>query len=350
MTVRSARTSARHRIMQRFGVFHPYIFAAIAFASTNAAKAQAPPETEKTGVFSLVIENDLIARTDRDYTSGVRASWVTSPQETPAWAAKFVRLLPLFASWGTVRTEYAIQQVIFTPRDTTLIIPDFRDRPYAGWTNVSFGLIGETGSLLDQLSLSIGVVGPASLARESQRLVHDILRESSPRGWAYQLRNEPTVQLTFQRSWRALAAYTFNADYGVDLTPHLGAAIGNVYTFANAGLTLRIGKDLQQDYGPPRVGPSVAGSGYFVPRSTLGWYLFAGFEGRAIARNIFLDGNAFEQGPRVSKKLLVGDLQAGLAITIDQFRLSYTNVWRTKEFYGQVRGDRFGALTASVRW
>jgi lipid A 3-O-deacylase len=260
------------------------------------------------------------------------------------------RQIPLFAAWGVVRTEYAIQQTIFTPRNTDLVVPDARDRPYAGYLNASFGLIGETGPLLDQLSLSLGVVGPASLARESQKLVHDILGEGSPRGWDSQLRNEPTVQLRYQRSWRAIAAHAFNTDYGFDVTPHAGFALGNVYTFANAGLTLRIGKDLQQDYGPPRVGPSVPGSGFFEPRSTFGWYLFAGFEGRAVARNIFLDGSTFVDSPHVSKLPLVGDLQAGLAITFDRLRVSYTQVWRSKEFHGQLTPERFGAVSASIRW
>ncbi len=319
-------------------------------ATVRPATADDKPSKEEGGNFSLIIENDLIAKTDQDYTSGVRASWITAPQTTPAWAVQMARQLPLFASWGAVRTEYAFQQVIFTPRNTIAVVPDPQDRPYAGWTNASFGLIGESGQLLDQLSISIGVVGPASLAQPSQRLVHDIYGEASPRGWAFQLRNEPTVQLRFQRSWRAWATYAFDSEYGLDLTPHLGAALGNVYTFANVGMTLRIGKDLPQDYGPPRIGPSVAGAGFFEPRAKLGWYLFAGFEGRAVERNIFLDGNTFVDGRHVSKRPFVGDIQAGLAVTINQIRLSYTNVWRSREFYSQLKEDRFGALTASIRW
>lgn len=314
------------------------------------AQAGQTPKLEDTGNFSLVIENDLVVKTDKDYTSGVRASWITAPNNTPIWAKDLATSMPQFANWANVRTEYSLQQVIFTPRQTTLMTPNPGDRPYAGWLNASFGLIGENGPLLDQLSLSIGVVGPASLAQESQKFVHDLYGEESPQGWSYQLRNEPTLQLRDQRSWRALAAYSFNKDYGMDFTPHVGFNLGNVYTFANAGLTLRIGKDLQQDFGPPRIGPSVSGSGYFEPNKKLGYYLFAGIEMRAIARNIFLDGNTFEDSAHVSKRPIVGDLQAGFALTYNQLRMSYTQIWRTEEFYGQTRPDQFGALTLSVRW
>lgn len=323
---------------------------ALSCALAAPALAQFPPKAEEKGTFSLVVENDLFQNTDRAYTSGVRASWVTAPQNTPAFAVELARRLPIFADWGAVRTEYAIQQAIFTPRNTSLYVPDPRDRPYAGWLNASFGLIGETGPILDQLSISLGVVGPASLARESQKLVHDILNESSPNGWKYQLRNEPTIQLAYQRSWRALAAYAFNTDFGLDLTPHAGFTLGNVYTYANAGVTFRIGKDLQQDYGPPRVGPSVPGSNFFEPRSKLGFYLFAGVEGRAVARNIFLDGNTFVDSRSVDKRHFVGDVQAGAALTFDRLRVSYTQVWRSKEFFGQPTPERFGAVTASLRW
>lgn len=326
------------------------VLLALALLPAVAAQAQSAPKPEEKGTFSLVVENDLFTHTDRAYTSGVRASFVTAPADTPEWAVQLARQLPLFASWGVVRSEYAVQQTIFTPRNTDLVVPDPKDRPYAGALSASFGLIGETGPLLDQLSISIGVVGPASLAQQAQRLVHDILGESSPRGWDHQLRNEPTLQLRYQRSWRALGAYSFDGDYGLDLTPHAGFALGNMYTFANAGATFRIGKDLQQDYGPPRVGPSVPGAGYFVPRTKFGWYLFAGVEARAVARNIFLDGNTFVDSPHVSKRPIVADLQGGLAITYDRVRLSYTQVWRSKEFYGQLSPEKFGAITASVRW
>jgi hypothetical protein len=50
-----------------------------------------------------------------------------------------------------------------------------------------------------------------------------------------------------------------------DVSPHVGGALGNVYTYANAGFTLRYGKDLTRDYGPPRVQPGVLGSVFFEP-------------------------------------------------------------------------------------
>ncbi len=78
--------------------------------------------------------------------------------------------------------------------------------------------------------------------------------------------------------------------------------------------------------------------------------MFAGVEGRAIARNMFLDGNSCEDSHSVDKKYFVGDLQLGASVTVSTLRFSYTHVFRSEEYRGQIGGDQFGALTASVRF
>jgi hypothetical protein len=110
----------------------------------------------------------------------------------------------------------------------------------------------------------------------------------------------------------------------------------------------RIGYDLPDDYGPVRIEPSLPGSNFFAPASAFGWYLFAGFDARAVGRNIFLDGNSFESSRRVAKIPFVGDGQLGAALTFDRFRLTYTHVFRTKEFRTQPHSDQFGAINLSM--
>jgi hypothetical protein len=56
---------------------------------------------------------------------------------------------------------------MYTPRDITLANPPLDDRPYAGWLYATLGLGVETGRQLDQLALSLGVVGPESLAEHN---------------------------------------------------------------------------------------------------------------------------------------------------------------------------------------
>lgn len=299
------------------------------------------------GTFSVVVENDLFADADRHYTNGVRFAWLPDAAETPDWAVNIARLVPWFPKEGEVLSGYAIGQNMYTPLDITLEEAPQDDRPYAGWLYGTVGLGVETGKQLDQVTVTLGLVGPASMAEETQIAVHKVVDAPRPRGWDAQLKNEPGIVLTYQRSWRSFATQTL-AGMDLDLTPHAGGALGNVYTYANAGLMLRYGKNLPLDYGPPRIQPSLPGSTFFVPRSDFGWYLFAGVEGRAVARNIFLDGNTFRDSREVDKKSLVGDLQFGVVLAWREARLSYTHVLRTREFDGQDENDGFGAVSLSL--
>lgn len=84
--------------------------------------------------------------------------------------------------------------------------------------------------------------------------------------------------------------------------------------------------------------------------SDFGWYAFAGIEGRAVARNIFLDGNTFADSRSVDKEPLVGDLQFGIVLDWSDVRLSYTHVYRTREFRTQESSDDFGAFSVSAKF
>jgi hypothetical protein len=317
-------------------------------AAAEAPTAQAPAPAEK-GTFSLVVENDLFADFDRHYTNGIELSWTSGPDAVPDWLLDAAHAFPLFPDAGRVRVTYSAGQSIYTPSDITQRSPRPDDRPYAGWLHASVGLTAETGSRLDQLQLTVGMVGPAALAGQTQKFVHEITGADRPRGWSHQLENEPGIVLSYDRSWRALASGSL-LGFSMDFTPHVGGALGNVFTFADAGAMVRLGYDLPNDYGPPRIQPGLPGSGFFEPGGDFGWYLFAGIDGRAVARNIFLDGNTFVDSRSVDKEPLVGDAQAGIAFTFGNTRVAYTHVFRTREFDCQGDFDEFGALSISARF
>lgn len=317
-----------------------------------AALAADPPDMAKqaepqVGIFSLVVENDLFYDTDRRYTSGVRFSYLTPKNAEPDWLRDLAYEVPMLAWHSDIRVEYALGQAMFTASDKLLRDPPADDRPYAGWLYGSVGVVARTGQVLDQFQVSLGVVGSASLAQESQDFIHSIVDSPKAEGWRKQLKNEPTLQFTYQRSWQS-PEFKLPAGFGIDATPHAGAAVGNVYDYANMGMMFRFGQNLPIDYGPPRVQPSLPGSGYFEKApGGFGWYLFAGVDGRAVARNIFLDGNTFRDSRSVEKKNFVGDAQFGLAMVIDGVRLAYTHVLRTREYVGQDASDQFGAFSVS---
>lgn len=321
---------------------------AIVFLLIVSAGAPAFGGTEApNGILSIIFENDVFYNTDCDYTNGAALVWVPTKDAPPDWALRVAHWIPWFPEDGILSHGYAIGQNMYTPRNITLADPRRDDRPYAGWLYGAIGVGAETGQQLDQFVLTAGVIGPASHAEQTQKLVHRTIDTDIPRGWDTQLRNEPGLNIMYERSWRKLAAKTFDG-HAFDLTPHLGGALGNVYTYANTGLTLRFGESLPLDYGPPRIQPSTPGSYHFIPVDKFTWYLFAGVDGRAVARNIFLDGNTFEHSRSVKKEPFVADAQWGFVLTWRNYRLGLTHVVRTREFKGGNGSDKFGSINLSM--
>lgn len=308
------------------------------------------PERDEAGILTLQVENDsFFGGADGHFTHGMRIAWMSPEDAVPQWAMDAADHVPLFDAGASRRIVWSLGQSMFTPDDISVTDPGPEDRPYAGWLYFGVGLVSVNGNRLDNLELNLGVIGPASLAGQTQRAWHRTFGMREPKGWDTQLRNEPGLLLIYDRKWRAWQRFGV-AGLGVDLTPNAGVALGNVFTNAQAGLTARIGRDLPADYGPPRIRPSQPGSDYFLPERDFGWYLFFGVTGRAVLRDIFLDGNSFRDSHSVDKKPFVGDVQAGFAITLGRTRIAYTHVLRSREFREQKKADHFSSVSLSMRF
>jgi len=317
---------------------------------------------EPRGTLSLVVENDKFRsfdqgkQTDRNFTNGIRLNWISEVRATPRWGRELAGWIPLFPDDGVTRVGYALGQNMYTPENIVRRDLQRNDRPYSGWTYVGAAITSsrETGNQgrLDTLELNLGIVGPQSYAGETQREYHRLIGAQVPQGWNNQLRNEPGVVLYYERRWRNVAKSELLPGIEGDFSPHAGASLGNVFTYGGAGATLRIGRNLATDYGPPRIRPGLAGSMHFdTPKeSPFAVYGFAGFEGRAVARDITLDGNSFADSHSVDRKPLVGDVQFGFAAVYGSVRATFTYVLRTREFDAQRSGDRFGAVSLSVKF
>lgn len=312
----------------------------------------APPAPARDDGFytSLTFENDTFADTDRGYTNGVYASFLWPEGVMPQLARQAGETLPLFDENGVKRFSFAIGQSMFTPDDIKLRNPPQGQRPYAGWLYGTFGISSNTANTLDQYQLTLGIVGPSSLAEQTQKIVHKAIDVQEPLGWDTQLKDEPGVVLAWQRKWRPDGLAFELGPVGVDFSPYTGVALGNVFTNASIGGIWRLGVFLPNDYGPPRIGPSLSGADFFVPSRKVGGYLFVGAEGRAVGRNIFLDGNTFRDSRSVDKRYFVGDLLAGFAATLGDWRLAYSQVWRSPEHEGQQGFSEYGGLTLTRRF
>lgn len=324
------------------------------FALGQKGAEEAAPD--RAGHVNVVWENDVfgLGNTDGHYTNGLRLSYLGGEGRVWAWLANVAKATPLFRSDASLRASFAVGHNMYTPEDISNPEPILDDRPYAAWLYGTLGLVGGNGRNLDIAALSLGVVGSAAGGEAFQKFIHQIIGSPEPQGWDHQLRNEMIIQLFYEHVWRDVfvldqAPLFRHLGVELDFLPHLAGALGNAYLYGATGLTMRVGNDLPSDYGPPRIRPSLPGSAFFVPSRTLGGYLFLGFEVRAVARNLFLDGNTFEESLSVERHPFVGDLQLGAALAIRAVRVSFTYVFRSREFTTQRRPDQFGALSFSVR-
>ncbi len=148
------------------------------------------------GILNVVVENDTFAGADRDYTNGIRFSWLSSEENMPSWTRSVANALPL-AGDGHKRISLAAGQSMFAPEDLTSRNVVVDQHPYAGWLYGSVGMVSDTGKTLDNVVLTLGMVGPSSYAEQIQKFVHHVTDSTQPQGWDNQIKNEPGVVLTY---------------------------------------------------------------------------------------------------------------------------------------------------------
>ncbi len=312
---------------------------------------------DQGSIFSVVEENDLVVKTDRHYTQGIKLSYLHEDGFLPGWSTNFYDCLPEVGFTKKVgKLGYEVGQSIYTPANlqATELLPD--DRPYGGWLYVGAILQRRGPTWLDlpsleSFQLDLGIVGPWALGEEAQTWVHELRHFDLPRGWDNQLKNEPGIQLKYLRSARLSAPE--NSLLNLDFIPHGGFSLGNVETTARIGAQVRLGFNLPDDFGIQTIDSLSTASGGFSgsqASSHWGFYVFAGPEGKAVLHNVFLDGNLFQSSHSVEKEYLVGDFKAGFVLVLAHIEMGYTFVFRTPEWHGQTESDSFGSVFIKAKF
>ena len=330
-------------------------------AEAAEATADTPVPTDRArdvGTFTFYFENDYFGGTDRHYTNGAKWTWVFADLTEwgqVGWRQRFLESLPFVNRPGAQKNfGFAFGQNIYTPQDQRAFVPDPTDRPYAGWGYFEFSFLSKTDRIADTVSFQIGMVGRHSYAQDLQRTIHAWLNDSRPNGWEYQLRDEAGLNVIYEWRWR-MYARARDDFLGIDFVPHVGVSLGNVQTHANAGGTLRLGFNLPSDFGVQLIRPGGVGNSpvdNHDPRVSTerrwSFFVFSAVDGRAVARDIFLDGNTFRKSRSVEKEPFVADISYGFGFIKGPFQFTFTQVFRTREFETQPYDfNDFGSVTFS---
>lgn len=322
------------------------IFVVLLFATCGVARLSSAASVETT------IDNDTnlfvpgAATTDRNYTQGSRVAWHSDAGAMPGWAHRVADAMGgRDEDAVTRRFGLALGQEIYTPDAISSRNQLTHDRPYAGWMYGSAFVTTASETRERSLEVRAGMVGPSAQAQEAQTWWHSRLGIRIPRGWQYQLRDEPAVMARYEERLRPHGYHRH-----VDLVPHASVALGNLATYAAGGATLRVGL-LPDDFGPgattrPGMGDSqVRRDGRKAPRGHL--YAFARAEGRAVAHDLFLDGNTFHAGQHVSRIPWVGETQMGVGARFRSVGLRYLFSYTTNQFREHPDAHRYGSFAIS---
>ena len=341
-----AKTKVRSYILR-------FIFALTAIALISPVKAT--DQKDNNFDFAFTHDNDAFSLfpSDRYYTNGLKFSWSARKiNSAPDWLESLAYALPFFPKTDLTRHAYTVGQSMFTPDGIQQAQRLTNQRPYAGWLYGTFDFATAKDQQVDVFSLTLGIVGPASMAEDVQKISHSLIGSPEPMGWEHQLDNELGFNLAYLRSWRAIQTWHFGRKH-IDFTPHLNGALGNIYTFTGAGVTFRYGENLPNDYGVPKLQLGLPTANFTVnrPVNDFNWYLFSSTEIRYVVRNLFLDGNSFE-GDRISinKEPFVADLQLGVVFDWTHFSLVYTQIIQTKEFDTQDDFHTLGSISLSLKY
>jgi lipid A 3-O-deacylase len=303
-------------------------------ASSGAAIAQTPYTA------SLRVDNDAFDfwmlpwnRPDEEYSSGVRIA--LEGGDAPAWARRLLNRPACVVAAQRCRSErLEIGQNLYTPaRSSDNPVPGPGARPNAGWLYVSQTARALSSSRSDELTVTIGVTGPPSLGEVTQRIAHGVAPSlNRPADWSEQIRFEPGVILGYEQKWR-IGTHD-QRRFGFDLIPRWGASVGNVSTFAEAGFQLRAGWHLRHPWLPEGGPVEVA--------------LAGGLSARAVARDLFLDGNTFGDGPNVGHEALLGAGDVGVQVRLRRIFLAYRAVNDTRSYANGPKWHPWASMVGGI--
>lgn len=295
----------------------------------------------------LRLDNDQFA-----FTPGERERWyshggffgvgfVPAPDAADArLLSAACDLLPGCDPGARVLRVLSLGQTIHTPASTQVAQRQPDDRPYAATLAGEWAAIAHGPTARRTLALRLGVVGPAALGEPVQNAIHRLIGEPPARGWPWQVRAQPLVEIGASQLLRVALPLR-----RTDTVLRAAAQVGVPVTQASLGAMLR--------GGPGATEPAWPGESA-LPEVPTGWRVFAGAQLRAVAYDATIEGGTYGVPSRVTRAPWVGEAFAGIALPLaDDWGVEATVVRRSVDFdvpQGAPRAgpQRFGMV--SLRW
>jgi hypothetical protein len=306
------------------------------------------------GTLGIYWDNDLLTGSDKGYTNGVRASYLTTSaekdQDCRFCLARGARdqLSPL-PGIGRTDSQHALvltlTQLMITPENIEARAPQFNDLPYAGYLSARAGLWSWSPDRITGYGMLLGVVGPESYAEQSQKQVHRITGSTNANGWDNQLGTDVIAGLGATHARRFYSSGD-PAHLEQDMGWVAGLRASNFLSDARFGLSWRMGRHLPTNFIPDYAGisSSIGLPGALdVPAS--GWSLFAGVMGEWIPYS-YIDEQA--DNYRYDQKTLIGHAGIGAGWHTPGFQATLT--FRTTSSQDRTNKEPLTFGTISLAW
>ncbi len=326
----------------------------------NAFQGSGDPSLQPfIGSVSLYFDNDFLSGKDSKYTGGYGLAWTSAATRTYSEKNLNRKIANAFSFLPTVNADgyrnyvqFVVAMEVYTPADIRSPEPPPGDHPYAGVLYLDSSLLSRSRIGGHQLTLRLGLVGPATGAEHVQKWVHEITGSPIPQGWDTQLKNEPIVNLFYQYDRRLLRRAPPDR-FGYDFSWCGGGGLGNYYIGANVGLMGRVGYRLPDNYGvTPLLGGEESLVGVTPPRKHFQAYAFLGAQCFGVVRWLPTDGNTFKDSRSADRDDGFLSLSTGICIGFSRVLVSLryhgiAGLQSSESFKKKNRND-FGTILFTV--
>lgn len=333
------------------------IVAALLTAFSGFGQSPLTPLADDRKTFTLQEEDDSLVKpslaSDRGYTNGTRMLW----SWTPVKGSELEKLATILCRHDDDEhcqraVTAGIGQNMYTPEFLLSPRPIRGDRPYGGWLYGTLMFDATRLTTNDHVELYAGVIGRDSHAADAQIFVHKHVTPGAPDplGWKTQIGEWAAFLATYERRVKLLPRHVPDGrPEWFDLSPAIGASAGNVFINASAGVTMRLGYNLSDQFinsiksstmalRMPLDGFTVASvkeRARHEPKPDWDAYVYVVANASYAARNVFIDADAGQY--LIERRSNVREHRAGATFRLHHFRFAYQQTWRSSEFRPLVR-------------
>ena len=337
------------------------LFISLFFSFATAVKASPVKNQEViTSWAQFTFENDVMSifnKSDDGYSNGLLYSWGKMDYNSfesikmPAW-------IRYISDWTYINQgddkryslSYGISQRMYTPEklEESALIED--DRPYAGTLLWNTKIRSYADNRANSLGLILGVAGPASLAEQSQTIIHKLIDATTPEGWDNQINNELVFRVEGEHIER-FYTHDFSDNLAFDSSSYSQAGLGNLSSDIGTGLTIRLGNMLDQTYA--NINPKTSGAPSGVGGAATDkfyWQLYTSLYASYLFNDLTLNGNTFSDSHSVE---LVNEqilFSLGASILYNNWGMAFSIHRGNYQFEGQQNVSNYGSLTISYHY